>query len=155
KALPLNEWVSRCCRARTLPHRPACVACTIRAWSRRTSRSTCRQGMVCQSVGLWGAAPGAMPAPAFGAVVFVAPVICFAPLAGSPSSLVLRAQMEVCPLSREVMSPIGSTSVPTIAVRHSLFPSSSTRYSIGGLYRPLSRWGEQRAYHVPYTYLMG
>ena len=33
RALPLNEWVRRCCRARTLPHRPACTAFTIRAWS--------------------------------------------------------------------------------------------------------------------------
>ncbi len=30
-ALPLNERVSRHCKALTLFHRPACVACTIRA----------------------------------------------------------------------------------------------------------------------------
>ena len=27
----LNEWVSRCWRARTFPHRPSCIAFTIRA----------------------------------------------------------------------------------------------------------------------------
>jgi len=32
------EWVSRCCKARTLPHLLAFVACTIRTWSRRTLR---------------------------------------------------------------------------------------------------------------------
>jgi hypothetical protein len=34
--LPLHEWVSNRCKAFTLPQRPACVAFTIRAWSRRT-----------------------------------------------------------------------------------------------------------------------
>ena len=35
-AFPLKEWVSRRCKAFTLPHLPSCVAFTIRAWSRRT-----------------------------------------------------------------------------------------------------------------------
>src|SRR5437868_12728506 len=33
-----RSWVSRRCRARTLPHLFAFVACTIRTWSRRTLR---------------------------------------------------------------------------------------------------------------------
>ena len=36
RALPLNEWVSRCCKALPCPSLPSCVAFTIRAWSRRT-----------------------------------------------------------------------------------------------------------------------
>jgi hypothetical protein len=45
------EWVSRCCKARTLPHLLAFVACTIRTWSRRTLRL-----MVCQSMAYHSAA---------------------------------------------------------------------------------------------------
>ena len=29
KAFALHEWVSRCCKARTLPHRPSGIAFTI------------------------------------------------------------------------------------------------------------------------------
>jgi hypothetical protein len=56
-ALPLNEWVRRCCKARTLPHRPACTAFTRRAWSLRTIRWTAYQSMVCQATGPAESAP--------------------------------------------------------------------------------------------------
>ncbi len=57
RALPLNEWVSRCCKACTLCHLPAFVACTIRACSRRTCSLTIFHGMECQSVRMWETAP--------------------------------------------------------------------------------------------------
>src|ERR1700692_2369749 len=49
RTLPLYEWVSRRCRARTLPHLLAFVACTIRTWSRRTLRLMARQSMAYHS----------------------------------------------------------------------------------------------------------
>ena len=51
KTLPLYEWVSRRCKAFTLPHLLAFVACTIRTWSRRTLRL-----MACQSMAYHSAA---------------------------------------------------------------------------------------------------
>ena len=50
-ALPLNEWVSRCCKALTLPHLPSCVAFTIRAWRRRTFDSTVWLAVVVTGIG--------------------------------------------------------------------------------------------------------
>lgn len=57
KALPLNEWVSRCCKAFTLPHLPASIAFTIRVWSRRTLALTFRQSIWFQSTSWWEDAP--------------------------------------------------------------------------------------------------
>src|SRR5215510_6595270 len=99
KALPLNEWVSRCCRALTLPHLPACVAFTIRAWSRRTVCLTRCQSMACHSTVSWEAAPATFSAWAVSVVV-----ICLASSVGWPGDLVTKDQTEVCPLSRGVIS---------------------------------------------------
>jgi len=63
--------------------------------------------------------------------------------------------MEVCPLSCEVMLPCGATSIRSITERHSLSPSSFTRYPIGFSYESLSLAGECRAYHVSREYLNG
>jgi len=93
KALPLHEWVSKCCKAFTLPHLPSWTAFTIRACSRRTIRCTLRQSMACQCRVLWETAPAGV-APA---------VICLVSSIGFSSSLVTKDQREVCPLSRGVM----------------------------------------------------
>src|ERR1017187_9391679 len=77
RTLPLYEWVSRRCKARTLPHLLAFVACTIRTWSRRTLRL-----MACQSRPYHSAA-SRETAPTACAVV-----ICLASYADLPSSLV-------------------------------------------------------------------
>ena len=61
----------------------------------------------------------------------------------------MKDQTEVCPLSREVMSPVSSTPIQPITGRRSLPPSSSTRSPIGGPYGPLSLMGGLRAYQVP------
>src|SRR5215813_9974498 len=92
-ALPLNEWVRRCCKARTLPHRPACTAFTIRAWSLRTVRWTAAQSMVCQGTGAGESAP----------VSVATAVLCFLSVRGWASCLVTKDQMDVCPLARGVM----------------------------------------------------
>src|SRR4051794_36046479 len=57
RALPLNEWVSRRCRALTLPHLPSFVAFTIRTCSRRTFWVRACHSMACQSPLAWEAAP--------------------------------------------------------------------------------------------------
>ncbi len=57
--------------------------------------------------------------------------------------------MEVCPLSRGMMSPDGSTPIRTITARRSLAPSSSTRNFVGLPYGLPTFAGELRAYHVP------
>src|SRR5216684_758309 len=90
-ALPLNEWVSRCCKARALFHRPAFVAFTMRAWSRRTFLWTACQSMACQPACSWETAPTGSG----GAVV-----ICFVSFVGSPNSLVMPDPSEVSALSR-------------------------------------------------------
>ncbi len=120
RALPLNEWVSRRCRALTLPHLPCCVALTIRAWSRRTLRWTADQSMVAQLTSLWEAAP---------ANVFA--VICLASLICLPSFLVLKDQTEVCSFSRGVMLSGDATPIRPITERPSLFPFSFARNLIG------------------------
>src|SRR5258708_29825903 len=93
RALPLNEWVSKCCKAFTLPHLPSCVALTIRAWSRRTLLWAACQSMSCQPFTIsWEAAPAGCSA-----------VICFVSSIGLLSAFVMKDQMEVCPLSRGVI----------------------------------------------------
>src|SRR5574341_745769 len=67
----------------------------------------------------------------------------------------MRHQMEVCPLSRGMMSPEGATPLPLVTRRLSLAPSSCTRSPIGLPYGSLSRLGELQAYHVPSVYLHG
>src|SRR5215213_2565641 len=91
RALPLNEWVSRRCKAFTFPHLPSFVAFTIRAWSRRTFWLTCCQCMACQSSIAWETA-----------LAWFA-IICFVSLIGLPGDLVRKDLVEVCPLSRGVM----------------------------------------------------
>jgi hypothetical protein len=54
-------------------------------------------------------------------------VICFSSLIGWPSSLVMKDPMEVCPLSRGVMLPTGSTPIQPVTGWRSLSPSSFTR----------------------------
>src|SRR5919106_3266384 len=81
-ALPLNEWVSRCCKALTLPHLPSCTAFTRRAWSLRTVRCIVYQSMVCQ------ASVGVESAPVGGTAV-----ICLLSQRGKSSSLVTKDQM--------------------------------------------------------------
>jgi len=77
KILPLNEWVSRRCKALTLPHLPSFTAFTIRTWSRRTLRCLACQSMACHSAASLETAPTAC-----------AVVICFASYADLPRSLV-------------------------------------------------------------------
>src|SRR5437867_11822719 len=141
RALPLNEWVSRRCKALTLPHLPCCVALTIRAWSRRTLRWMADQSMVCQFTSLWEAAP---------ANVFA--VICLASCICLPSFLVLKDQTEVCSLSRGMMLPLGSIPIHPITGRPSLFPFSFARNLIGRPCSWLSLSGRLRVSHVPYAY---
>lgn len=116
RALPLNEWVRRCCRAFTLPHFPSCVALTIRAWSRRTFRWTVDQLMVRHFTSVWEAAP---------ANVFA--VICFASCICLPSFFVRKDQTEVCSLSHGMMLSVDATPIHPITGRPSLFPFSFTR----------------------------
>jgi len=56
-AFALSEWVSKCCKAFTLPHLPSCVAFTIRAWSRFTVRLAFCQSMAFQFTLLCEVAP--------------------------------------------------------------------------------------------------
>src|SRR5216683_4150297 len=139
KALPLNEWVSRCCKACTLPHRLACTAFTIRAWSLRACRWTAYQLMVCHATGLSESAP----------VSVATAVICLLSLRGWPRSLVMKDQMDVCSLARGVMLRVGSTPIHPITGWRSLLPSSSSRTPIGLPYGSLSLAGDVRGSHVP------
>jgi hypothetical protein len=61
-------------------------------------------------------------------------VICFSSLLGLPSYLVMKDQMEVCPLARGMMSPNGSTPIRPITEWLSLPPSSFTRNPINSPY---------------------
>jgi len=74
--------------------------------------------------------------------------ICFAPRAGWLSVHVRRHPGEVCPLSRGVMSPRGSTPVRPIAGRPSLPPPSFTRRPVGSPRGWPTLAGGRRAYHV-------
>lgn len=56
--------------------------------------------------------------------------------------------MEVCPLSRGVMSPDGSTPISSITEKPSLSPRSCTHTSIGSPCGSLSLSGKIWAYHV-------
>ena len=62
--------------------------------------------------------------------------------------LVMKDQMEVCPLSREVMLLRGSTSIRLITSRRSLSPSSFTRTSHSVPCGSPAPWADLRAYHV-------
>src|SRR6266849_2372628 len=75
-------------------------------------------------------------------------VICFASLVGLPCSLVRGDLMEVCPLSRGVMSLGGSTPISSITEEPSLFPYSFTHTSMGLPCGALSLAGEIWAYPV-------
>jgi hypothetical protein len=99
-ALPLNEGVSRCCRAVTVPPLPSCVACTIRAWSRRTFWWAVGQGMACQPARSWAGAPAAGEA--------VPAVLGVPSSVGSPHALVMRDQREVGVLAHGSLLPGGS-----------------------------------------------
>ena len=57
--------------------------------------------------------------------------------------------MDVCPLSRRVMSPVGSTLIHSLTGWRSLLPSSPARTSIGVPYGSLSLAGDVRGCHVP------
>src|ERR1700732_1176616 len=59
RTLPLYEWVSRRCKACTLPHLLSFVACTIRTWSRRTLRLMVGQLMAYHSAASRETAPTA------------------------------------------------------------------------------------------------
>src|SRR5919201_6747854 len=139
RALPLNEWVRRCCKARTLPQRPACTAFTIRAWRLRTVRWTAYQSMVCQVTKSVESAP----------VSVATAVICLLSVRSWPSSLVMKDQMDVCPLARGVMLRGRSTPIHSTTEWPSLLPSSSARTPIGLPYGSLSLTGDVRGYHVP------
>src|SRR5712691_2658018 len=114
-ALPLNEWVSRWCKARTLPHRLACTAFTIRAWGLRTCRWTAYQWIACHATGQSESAP----------VSVATAVICLLSLRGWPRSLVMQDQRDVCALARGVMLRAGSTPIHPITGWRSRLPSSS------------------------------
>src|SRR2546428_11712068 len=138
-ALPLNEWVSRCCKARTLPHRLACTAFTIRAWSLRTCRWTAYQLIACHATGRSESAP----------VSVATAVICFLSSGGWPRSLVMKDQMDVCSPARGVLLRVGSTPIPPITGWRSLLPSSLSRTPIGLPCGSLSLRGDLRGFHVP------
>ncbi len=137
KALPLNEWVSRCCRAFTLPHRPAFVAFTIRAWSRRTFSWTARQLRACQSTSAWEAAPAG----------HCAAVICSASWVGCSCAFVWIDPREVGSLSRRGMShPVSALLPGGLRFLPHPLPAPSSR----GLTACLPpRGGAIRAYRVP------
>jgi hypothetical protein len=99
---------------------------TIRAWSPRT-------------VIRWESAP----------VSVATAVICLLSSGGWPNSLVRQDQMDVSPLSRGVMLPVGVTPIHPITGWHSLLPSSHARTSIGLPYGSLSLTGDVRGCHVP------
>src|SRR5262245_51317350 len=98
RAFPLHEWVRRWGQAWTLPQRPPCVACTLRAWSQRPFRWTAYQLLWCQSRGAWEVAPAEQAAG-----------MCLPSLIGAPNARVLRDPTEVCALARGVRWPPLST----------------------------------------------
>jgi len=128
---------------------------TIRAWSRLTFRCAWYQSMACQSVVLWEVAPAFVLSPACGAASAVSAVICFTSFGGWPNSLVMRNQMEVSSLAREVSWLILIPYPPRykVAFAFSIFLCPH-------LHRNASRRsyllrGEVRVYHVPRTYQDG
>src|SRR5260221_3602578 len=149
-ALPLNECVSKRCKAFTLPHLPCWVACAIRVWSRRTFRSARRQLRWCH------AQAGSVVAPTEGSEVVssvVSVVICFTSLVGYSDALAPKDQREVCPLARGMIFPCGATPLCPITEQLSLLPSSFAGHAIGGFCNPLScDTGAWSVYHVPHMY---
>ena len=61
----------------------------------------------------------------------------------------MQDQMDVSPLSRGVMLPVGATPIHPITERPSLLPSSHSRTPIGLPYGALSLTGDVRGYYVP------
>ena len=104
---PQTGHVPPCSFQRASKSARPCIAFTIRAWSRRTSRWTARQSMAHQSTSRWVTAPAGIPA-----------VICFVSLIGLPSSLVKKDQVEVCSLSRRMMLPEDAIPILPITGRH-------------------------------------
>src|SRR5579859_4670957 len=144
-AFALNEWVSKCCNAFTLPHFPSCVAWTIRVCSRLTFLWILRQSMACHSTSSRETAPA----------VCCSAVICFVSFIGSSNDLVLKDLVEVCPFSRRVML---LSLNPYLLHYRAAFAFSTFLYP--HLYRLPLRvafpfQGEVRAYRVPFTYLSG
>src|SRR6476646_5966328 len=88
------------------------------------------------STSLWEAAP------------VCSTVICLASLIGLPCSLVRGDRVEVCPLSRGVMSHTRSTPISSVTEERSLPPLSCTHTSTGFPCELLSLTGEIWAYHV-------
>jgi len=143
KTLAANECVSRCCRARTLPHRPALHACTMRACSRRTIASACRQSMLAQSESSWETAPASADAVA---------IIQLASSCRYSGALVPNDHQDVSSLAR------GASCVP--------YPDDCRpAFAFSWLLCPLVRQqalppayplrGEQRGCHVPRCCLAG
>ena len=99
---------------------------TIRAWSLRT-------------VIRWESAPASV----------TTAVICLLSSGGWPNSLVMQDQMDVCPLSRGVILPVGATPIHPITGWRSLLPSSHARTPVGLPYGSLSLAGDVRGSHVP------
>ena len=98
-----------------------CIAFTIRTCSRRTVWWVSRQSIAFQSTVL---RKGAQAESAF---------ICFPFKAGSATSLVMNDRVEVCPLSRGMLSGrrgLPSIPIPPITGRLSLFPHSCARQPI-------------------------
>src|SRR5712691_2376304 len=76
-------------------------------------------------------------------------VICLLSSGGWPRSLVMQDQMDVSPLARGVMLPVGSTPIHPITGWPSLLPSSHSRTPLSLPYDALSPRGDVRGSHVP------
>src|SRR5262249_14523374 len=76
-------------------------------------------------------------------------VICLLSSGGWPNSLVMPDQMDVGPLSRWVMLPVGATPIHPITGWPLLLPSSHARTPIGLPYGSLPLAGDVRGCHVP------
>jgi hypothetical protein len=111
------------------------VAFTIRTCSRRTVSWACCQLMACQSMLSWEAAPAIDLA-----------VICFASLTDLTSYLVMRYQVEVCPLSRGMMLQPLSASLP--GSFRFLHPPTPAAPSACSTLRLPTLAGEQRVFPV-------
>src|SRR5262249_54107924 len=92
------------------------------------------------------------PAPSAGGRVhqqYRSAVICLLSSGGWPNSLVMQDQMDVSPLARGVMLPVGATPLHPMTGWPSLLPSSPSRTSIGSPCGSLSLAGDVRGCHVP------
>jgi len=92
RACPLNEWVSTDGQAFTVCPLSACVACTMRACSRRTVSVPGGHGTAGQATEVGETAPAECAA-----------VLGTAPLGGAPRALVHPPRREGCPLARRGM----------------------------------------------------